>query len=100
MRSANFYSTLIMDFSEQNPTRFYRWRRKETGEDIIQLDEDDELYFMTFSHGGNKVVGDWGTINGDTRAVKSTGRENFVRMERLSHLNLEYSPLKFNTPRS
>jgi hypothetical protein len=35
--------------SAENPTRCYRWRGKEDGEDVIQLGEDQHLYTMTFS---------------------------------------------------
>jgi hypothetical protein len=37
--------------SAENPTRCYRWRGKEDGEDVIQLDEDQHLYTMNFSDG-------------------------------------------------
>jgi hypothetical protein len=37
--------------SAENPTRCYRGRGKEDGEDVIQLDEDQHLYTMTFSDG-------------------------------------------------
>jgi hypothetical protein len=37
--------------SAENPTRCYRWRGKEDGEDVIQLDEDQHLYTLTFSDG-------------------------------------------------
>jgi hypothetical protein len=36
--------------SAGNPTRCYRWRGKDDGEDMIQLHEDQHLYTMTFSN--------------------------------------------------
>ena len=59
--------------SKDDPKRFYRWMGKETGEDVIQLREDNRLYSMTFSDGGKKVKGTWGIREADPGDVNFTG---------------------------
>ncbi|KAF4628938.1 hypothetical protein G7Y89_g9216 [Cudoniella acicularis] len=59
--------------SAENPTRYYRWRGKSNGEDVIKLGSDSCLYKMIFSNGGKSVKGTWGTHNSDPGNVKFQG---------------------------
>lgn len=59
--------------SAENPTIFYRWRGKEDGEGVIQLRSENYLYEMTFSDGGRRVTGTWGSHDADPGTVKFSG---------------------------
>lgn len=59
--------------SSEEPTRYYRWRGKSTGEDVIELRSEHDLYKMTFSDGGKSVKGTWGTKNSDPGTVRFNG---------------------------
>lgn len=61
--------------SEQDATWYYRWRGKETGEDVTQLGEDGAVYKMEFSEGGKVVRGTWGTMESDPGPVNFTRRK-------------------------
>ncbi|TGO33181.1 hypothetical protein BHYA_0262g00200 [Botrytis hyacinthi] len=54
--------------------RLYRWRGKDC-QDIIQIGSDSRFYTMTFSRGGKRVNGVWGTHDGDPGTVEFTGRK-------------------------
>ena len=56
----------------ESPTIFYRWRGRESGENVIQLRSEFQLYEMTFSNGGSKVSGTWG-CDADPGDVQFTG---------------------------
>jgi hypothetical protein len=46
--------------SKFNRTWNYRWRGRETGENEIVLEEDTELYSITFGEGGTELTGSFG----------------------------------------
>jgi hypothetical protein len=58
--------------SEENPSRSYRWRGKETCEGVIELMSESKLYKMTFSDGRRKISGTWG-VRGDPGEVTFKG---------------------------
>jgi hypothetical protein len=76
-RHANDMDEYLLDAgdmpSHEDPTRYFRWRGKSTGEDVIELRSDGYLYKMTFSDGGLTVQGIWGTHNSDPRDVRFRG---------------------------
>ncbi|KAF4620147.1 hypothetical protein G7Y89_g14676 [Cudoniella acicularis] len=49
--------------STKSPTRYFRWRGYENKTEgrVLMTDADQSLYTMTFSEGGKKVRGTWGT---------------------------------------
>jgi hypothetical protein len=57
--------------SAESPTIFHRWRGRESGENVIQLRSEFQLYEMTFSN-GSKVIGTWGCA-ADPGDVQFTG---------------------------
>jgi hypothetical protein len=59
--------------SAQDDTRFYCWRGKETGEEVIILGSEKSVSRMKFSNGGNTVEGTWNSTSGDPGEVKFTG---------------------------
>jgi hypothetical protein len=59
--------------SSEDPTRYYRWRGRTTGEDIIVLRSEWYLYKMTFSDNGNTVKGTWGTHGQEPGLVEFRG---------------------------
>lgn len=61
--------------SAEDRTRFYRWRGKETGEGVIELESDRDVYRMTFFEGGRRVSGNWGVLNADPGNVTFTGKK-------------------------
>lgn len=78
-RMGNPYKNDIEEFLLPNevpsaniPTIFYRWRGRECGENVIQLHSEGKLYQMTFSDGGRRVNGTWGS-DGDPGTVEFSG---------------------------
>ncbi|KAF4626032.1 hypothetical protein G7Y89_g12133 [Cudoniella acicularis] len=49
--------------STKNPTRCFRWRGQESKPRVLEQDADGNLYTMTFSEGGKKMSGTWGTLH-------------------------------------
>jgi hypothetical protein len=66
--------------SAEDPKRYYCWREKSTGKDVIELRSDSHLYKMTFFDSGRRVKGTWDTQDSDPGDVRFQG----VKTEDLS----------------